>query len=352
MAHRVDLNSLSPADRTALVNLILSYLTDAIVATHRTITHQDIHIFTGHRTYIEGLEAYLSANGGGHFVPLPAWNPVNEVPVEFRVMKAKQDGSPWIPANPNMPAVQNPNANAGRAMPAALAFPAVCSFANGDDLGNATNGWHGSVHGNVGGMFTEFNFASAVPLFWCWHAFVDEIYFDWQRCSLPLQRFILQTGTALHVTDDTFDFAMADWDRDALQDLIAIKKSNTGTGSTEIHILSGASDFKQFILQTGTALHETDSTFAFAIADWDGDGKPDLIAIKKSNTGSNSTEVHVLSGASNFQQFLLHTGTGLHETDNTWAFAAADRSGDKRPDLIAIKKSSTGTNSTEVHILA
>uniref|UniRef100_A0A8H7NI68 Peptidase M43 pregnancy-associated plasma-A domain-containing protein n=1 Tax=Bionectria ochroleuca TaxID=29856 RepID=A0A8H7NI68_BIOOC len=166
------------------------------------------------------------------------------------------------------------------------------------------------------------------------------------------QQFILQTGTALHETDNTFDFAMTDWNGGGRPDLIAIKKSNTGSNSTEVHILSGASKFQQFILQTGTALHETDNTFDFAMTDWNGDGHPDLIAIKKSNTGSNSTEVHILSGASKFQQFILQTGTALHETDNTFDFAMTDWNGDGRPDLVAIKKSRTGTNSTEVHILA
>jgi hypothetical protein len=52
----------------------------------------------------------------------------------------------------------------------------------------------------------------------------------------------------------------------------------------------------RFILQTGTALHETDQTFDFAVTDWNRDGTPDLVAIKKSNTGIHSTEVHVLSG--------------------------------------------------------
>jgi V8-like Glu-specific endopeptidase len=110
----------------------------------------------------------------------------------------------------------------------------------------------------------------------------------------PFDRFILQTGTALHETDESFAFAMTDWDGDGRPDLVAIKKSATGTNSTEVHILSGASDFQQFILQTGTALHETDESFAFAMTDWDGDGRPDLVAIKKSATGTNSTEVHVL----------------------------------------------------------
>lgn len=50
-----------------------------------------------------------------------------------------------------------------------------------------------------------------------------------------------------------------------------------------------------FVLQTGTPLHETDDTFDFAVGDWNRDGRPDLFAIKKSNTGSKSTEVHVIS---------------------------------------------------------
>ncbi len=166
------------------------------------------------------------------------------------------------------------------------------------------------------------------------------------------QQFILQTGTALHETDATFDFAFADWNGDGKLDLIAIKKSNTGSSSTEVHVLSGASNYQQFILQTGTALHETDATFDFAFADWNGDGKLDLIAIKKSNTGSSSTEVHVLSGASNYQQFILQTGTALHETDATFDFAFADWNGDGKLDLIAIKKSNTGSSSTEVHVLS
>ncbi|PTB47373.1 hypothetical protein M431DRAFT_488615 [Trichoderma harzianum CBS 226.95] len=90
------------------------------------------------------------------------------------------------------------------------------------------------------------------------------------RSSLVVSNFqepILQTGTALHNTDDTFDFAITDWNSDRRQDLIAIKKSNTGSNSTEVHILSGASRFQQFILQTGTALYNTDNTFDFTITD-------------------------------------------------------------------------------------
>ncbi|KAF9767982.1 hypothetical protein IL306_014778 [Fusarium sp. DS 682] len=166
------------------------------------------------------------------------------------------------------------------------------------------------------------------------------------------QDFILQTGTALHNTDDTFDFAMTDWNGDGRPDLVAIKKRNTDTNSTEVYILSGASNFQDFILKMGTALPNTDDTFDFAMTDWNGDGHLDLVAIKKSNTGTNSTEVYILSGASNFQDFILQTDSALLKTDKIFDFAITDWNGNGRPDLVAIKKSNTGTNSAEVHILA
>jgi hypothetical protein len=148
--------------------------------------------------------------------------------------------------------------------------------------------------------------------------------------------FLLQTGTALHETDDSFEFAVA-----GNGDLFAIKKSNTGTGTTEVHVLSAASTYRQFSLQTGTALHTTGTDFQFLLA-----ANRDLFAIKKRGTGTNSTEVHVLSAASGYRQFVLQTGTVLHETGSNFSFdVTAAR------DLFAIKKSGTGTNSTEVHIV-
>jgi len=149
------------------------------------------------------------------------------------------------------------------------------------------------------------------------------------------QSFVLQTGTALHPTDNTWDFLVA-----GNRDVFAIKKANTGSGKTEIHILSHASNYQTFALQTGTALHTTDHTWAFGLTH----GR-DLVAIKKANTGSNSTEVHILSAASNYQAFSAQTGTGLHPTDNHFDFLVHGH------DLVAIKKANTGSGHTEVHIL-
>lgn len=151
------------------------------------------------------------------------------------------------------------------------------------------------------------------------------------------RKFILQTGTALHETDRTYEFVLA-----PNRDLFAIRKSNTGTHSTEIHVLSESSHYKSFSLQTGTALPEVDHIYQFLLAD-----NRDLFAIKKSSTGTASTEIHVLSATSNYQKFLLRTGTALHETDSTYSFVLAGNR-----DLFAIKKSNTGTRSTEVHVLS
>lgn len=153
--------------------------------------------------------------------------------------------------------------------------------------------------------------------------------------SSNYQQFSLQTATALHETDASSSFVLA-----PNNDLFVIQKNNTGTHSTEIHVLSASSNYQQFVLQTGTALHETDITFEFAIAQ-----NRDLFAIKKSGTESCSTEVHVLSASSNYQQFSLQTGTALHETDNAFAFGITHAR-----ELFAIKKRNTGTHSTEIHI--
>ena len=163
---------------------------------------------------------------------------------------------------------------------------------------------------------------------------------------------IVQTPTFFGETDDTWQFAVGDWDGDGKFDLIGIKKSNTGSHKTEVHILSGASTFSKPILQTPTFFDETDDTWQFAVGDWDGDGKLDLIGIKKSNTGSHKTEVHILSGASTFSKPILQTPTFFDETDDTWQFVVGDWDGDRKFDLMGIKKSNTGSRKTEVHVLS
>lgn len=166
------------------------------------------------------------------------------------------------------------------------------------------------------------------------------------------QKFTLNTGTAQHRTGDEYTFRVGDWDGDGRPDLIGIKKNGTGTHSLEVHVLSGSNVFRSFILRTGTPQHEVFYNYDFEVADWNQDGRVDLILIKKFGTGTFSTEVHILSGADNFQRNLLSTGTPQHETGDSYEFEMADVDQDRRPDLVIIKKNGTGTGRTEVHVLS
>jgi hypothetical protein len=111
------------------------------------------------------------------------------------------------------------------------------------------------------------------------------------------------------------DFLLADWSGDGTLDLVMIKKFFTSTQSTEVRIFSGTDKCQKTLFQGGTKLEETDDTWAFGMGKWGQGKRPDLIAIKKSNTASKTTEVYILDGDDHFRTVKLHTQTALHETD-------------------------------------
>merc|ERR1719450_1473007 len=108
---------------------------------------------------------------------------------------------------------------------------------------------------------------------------------------------------------------------DSKNNLVAIKKGpKTGSGKTEVHRLTAASNYKKFDLHTATALHLTDKNWDFVM-----DSKDNLVAILKGpKTGSGKTEVHRMSESSNYKEFDLHTSTALHYTDDNWNFVMAN----------------------------
>lgn len=165
--------------------------------------------------------------------------------------------------------------------------------------------------------------------------------------------FLRQMRTALARTGDGYNWAfrMGDYNRDGVLDLYAIKK-NGGSGKTEVHILNGASNFSSYLLQTTTLLHSTgsDNRWQFDLGHYNGDGRPDLFAIKRM-AGSGKTEVHVLNGT-NFKSYLLQTATALGTTgsDLGWKFEVGDYNRDGKLDLYGIKRNG-GSGRTEVHVL-
>jgi len=67
-----------------------------------------------------------------------------------------------------------------------------------------------------------------------------------------------------------------------------------------------------------TALHETYDDFEFDFWNYNNSGKVDLVAFKKTGGESDSTEVHVLDGDSNFTTWLAHKATILPETGDNF----------------------------------
>jgi hypothetical protein len=54
--------------------------------------------------------------------------------------------------------------------------------------------------------------------------------------------------------------------RASLLRLFCLERTNTGTGRLEVHVLSAASDYQSFLLQTGTPIGEADAAANFAFA--------------------------------------------------------------------------------------
>ncbi|WP_433789067.1 FG-GAP repeat domain-containing protein [Actinoplanes sp. CA-252034] len=167
----------------------------------------------------------------------------------------------------------------------------------------------------------------------------------------PFQQALTVAGTQLGPIDGRNDLALADWNEDGRPDLVVVKGTKTVTGKTEIRIMDGATGFSSLLLDRATALGPTDERHAYAITDWNADRRPDLMVVQRSGTASGHTEVTVLDGASAFRRQLLHTTTALAATDDTHRFAAADWNGDGRPDLVVTQVSGAAGGKMAVQVL-
>jgi stage II sporulation protein D len=169
------------------------------------------------------------------------------------------------------------------------------------------------------------------------------------------QSFLLHRATAQPaLAAGVFDIALSPFAGDDQPDLWILPESNTGSGRVEAHVLSATSGYTSFLLHSATAL----STSETAGGDWtilvgDAAGSGDLVAVHDAGTtGSGQTEVHILSRVSGYQTYTLHAATPLAlEPAGTADFEFGDANGDGVPDLFAILTGGTGSGNTEVHVL-
>lgn len=226
--NRPDVSTLSSSDQVELGNLILEYLQSVpnpgfkngdpeflrwdIVAQHSAYGNSQQHpawhsnnemFFSWHRDYIQGLEQYLINSGHPEFVPLPAWNPENPIPLGLRVVV------------PDLPPIQNSNPSLSMYEVDELTcgqFNSMTQFAGFIRAGsNNPTGQqfanHNAVHTAIGGSMGAVSTASGAAIFWLFHAHVDELYHCFQtECQDCLPAFVLPKGKARNC-DYCFDFS-------------------------------------------------------------------------------------------------------------------------------------------------
>jgi Pregnancy-associated plasma protein-A/FG-GAP-like repeat len=170
------------------------------------------------------------------------------------------------------------------------------------------------------------------------------------------QTSALHQKIKLRFPGPVYSIAVAPWSKDSKKpDLIVLQKPSIRLDSYSvlITVLSGSSDFKTTKhVFTTHALDNSSSSLDLQLADWNGDGTLDLVAIKKSNTSKKATTVTVLSGHSGFTDVIFKTSTFLGGTERNFTFLCGDWNGDGRVDLIGVKKWDTDTKGVEVHVLA
>lgn len=172
--------------------------------------HQNL--WTGHRYYISKLEDFLMSNGGEKFVPLPEWNADQKIPDPFCKAYRMQD---MPTTGPNCSAynldpsatIDVPDINIGHLhipggevgvgrpqAPDKFHDDRIHEFDTAVAMAGEITPYHFHVHVQLGGSMVDPMHCSALPLFWAWHAALEDFYHKWTLTKLDHGRS-LTVGT-------------------------------------------------------------------------------------------------------------------------------------------------------------
>jgi len=122
-------------------------------------------------------------------------------------------------------------------------------------------------------------------------------------------RFSLQKSTALPNQPGSNAQVVMDDARDLW---MIIHDGTTGSRGQELHVVTASSSYQTFSVHRALPAELGPRTkWTFATGDYDGDRRHDLYLLKVDGTGSGRTEVHVLTARSQFTTFALHRATTL-----------------------------------------
>ena len=192
--HKFELKELTASQRTKLRNLILQYITEPLIQTHKDFHMQHMggpvhgqHFLDWHRNFVKDLETFLStqsltAEEKHRFIPLPIYNPVDPIPAEFSYSPPANHPE-WkrVTNSPNWQLPSYFTLAGGNTPDPIFGHTALKQFINAEELGDCIemSGYHGGLHNTVGGVMATFD-SPRDPIFWPWHSHVDDIYWNWQ----------------------------------------------------------------------------------------------------------------------------------------------------------------------------
>ncbi len=152
------------------------------------------------------------------------------------------------------------------------------------------------------------------------------VYTDADDFDTPRARYAVPVSV-----DDATELALADYDRDLALDLYVMRRGAT----THVEVWTGASGYTRRVVGTPTGLGDTSdpTRWGFLVADHDVDGRPDLYAVEKADPARVRVQVHAGAG---YAGPATHLTTGIAAGPGT-AFAVGDYDGDGRPDVYALR---------------
>ncbi len=141
-----------------------------------------------------------------------------------------------------------------------------------------------------------------------------------------------------------YSFAIADVNGDGKLDLVVANEcaeNNCSNGSVGVLLGNGDGTFQTAVSYNPGALY----SFSVAVADVNGDGKPDLLVANQcldNNCTSGQVAVLLGNGDGTFQTAVDYSSGGVY----SFAIAVADLNGDGRPDVIVTNQCGDSNNCT------
>ncbi len=173
MVTRQNLLDLSDADRQKYHGLVVRYIaeSDAIVE-HANAFHDahGINFLSWHRYFITKFEHWLHKEGADEFIPSPAWNPGDQIPIDF----VQPTGTPSDELRDGDISQPLP----GRFTLAGDGKKSLSDFASYSELNDDIEGYHDGVHNDIGGVMATEN-SPKDPVFWPFHSMLTMVYEQW-----------------------------------------------------------------------------------------------------------------------------------------------------------------------------